>query len=125
MTIREVIAQAKAYRQPGIPEADMLQVINNVELRAIREVIRPRAGETETFEPYTEEDMNSELLIPAPYDRVYVHAINSENDDRENQIGNLSNERRYYESDFANYASWYTRTHVREPRRLRADWYGI
>jgi len=125
MTIREVIAQAKAYRQPGIPEADMLQVINNVELRAIREVIRPRAGEAEAFEPYTEADMGRELMIPAPYDRVYVHAINAENDDRENQIGNISNERRYYEYDFGNYASWYTRTHEREKLRMRSDWYGI
>ena len=123
MTIREAIAKAAQMRQPGLPEQDAIDVINEVEARIRREVTHPRdAGD---YEPYTEADMDARLTAAAPYDGMYVHALCAAVDDRENQIGNLSNARRFYEYDFGQYAAWYLRTHRPQGGVMRSDWYGV
>ena len=126
MTIRDVIAAVTQQRQPGLNEEEYLRVISDVDMKALREVIEPRGGElTDAWTAYTMEDADKELLIPAPYDKVYVHACCAEIDDRENQIGNLSNASRFFYSKFGDYAKWYLRTHRPAPKRLHSRWFGI
>ena len=126
MTIREAIARVSLYRSPAMPEADCLKVISDVDARALREIIEPQGGPaTQAFTLYTPEDGDRELMIPYPYDSVYADACCAEIDRRENQIGNLSNARRDYESAFADYARYYRRTHKPDGRQLHSGWYGI
>lgn len=126
MTIREVIAAVAQRRQPGLNEEEYLKVINDVEAKALREVIEPDGGEiTDEWAPMTMEDADKELLICSPYDDAYVLACCEEVDDRENQIGNLNNTQRIFYLRFGDWARYYTRTHGYKRRRMFGRWWGI
>lgn len=124
MTIRDVIAEVRQRREPGLPETDAIEVINDVEARIRREITDPR-GPEEPWARYTYDDMDAELTAPEPYDRMYVHAVLAEIDARENQIGNLSNARQDFNGVFYAFARWYLRTHRPERGHVGSGWFGV
>lgn len=125
MTIREAIAEARQMREPMVEGADAIRVLSDVDAKIMTEIIAPRGWDEITWQPYTEMEMDKELLACKPYDQMYVHALCMEQDDRENQIGNATNAARYFYSAFSQYAAYYVRTHRDRRKHVGSRWYGV
>lgn len=76
MTVSEAIARVDMIRPNGVPMAEKLRRLSELDGRIKLEIIDTHeGGEDISFTPYTEADNERELLIPAPYDDIYLHYL--------------------------------------------------
>lgn len=124
MTIRQVIDRVHLLRDPTIDDGGLLLIINQIEAEIERKIIHPRDAEI-AFKGYSEENMDTELKVPFPFDDVYIKGCVKEIDARENQIANYNNSERLYKEVFGELAAWWTRTHRQPNSRMHSQWWGI
>ena len=72
MTASEAIARAKEVRQGSIDYSQYLKWVNVLEGRVQVEISGKKPEEVIT---YTEESDNIQLLVPHPYDEVYIYYL--------------------------------------------------
>lgn len=79
MTIFEAIAQADGIRDNAMPTYAKIGWLRNVDQTVYEELIRGREGDEDVEYPsYTENDGSKELLVPPPYDMLYVYRLEAE-----------------------------------------------
>ena len=79
MTIFEAIAQADGIRDNEMPTYAKIGWLRNVDQTVYEELIRGREGDEDVEYPrYTENDGSKELLVPPPYDMLYVYRLEAE-----------------------------------------------
>ncbi|MCH5199236.1 MAG: hypothetical protein J1E34_10075 [Oscillospiraceae bacterium] len=128
MTITQVIQNVEQMRSPTGEAELLISFINDLEWRIKREIIdNSEDGDGYPFFGYSSEnDMNTELLAPPPYDEVYVQYCCYKMDLRENQIANANNSLERFENILDNLSRYWIRTHFPKQRSLlKSDIYGI
>ena len=79
MTIHEAIAQVDVLRDNGIPYRTKIQWLQNVDRTIYEELIQGREGAGRVSYPmYGEDNTDQELLVPSPYDMLYVYRLEAE-----------------------------------------------
>ena len=69
MTIREAICISEQLNPDQFPEEDKVRWLSNLDGQLKRDIFDTRQGlPAEEFAGYTMEDLDRELLVPAPYD---------------------------------------------------------
>lgn len=126
MKVSEVIQEYQELRKRPMPTGTLLRIINATEERIKTEIIDHCAdAEDYTFTGYTIEDLEEELLAPAPYDRIYVWACCYKHDLRENQVQNASNSYSIMEDIYKKLSSWWIRNHEPKRRQLSDPWHNV
>lgn len=70
-------------------------------------------GENVVFTGYTDEtDMETELLIPAPYEEVYLMWLEVQIDYANREYEKYNNAVLMYKESYNDYSNWYNRTHM-------------
>ena len=80
---------------------------------AILDVFASREGRPvpEGWSPYTVQDMEKELLIPAPYDNVYMDWLKSKTDYWQDE-SNYSNSSKVFNNGYMSFGDYWRRTHA-------------
>ena len=64
-------------------------------------------------------DQETELLVPAPYDEVYIHYMRMKWANLMQEDANYNRAANQYNSFYLGYADWVNRTHMPKPTRLK------
>ena len=123
MKIHEVIAQVNAMRDNSMPNHAKIAWLQNVDRTIYEELIRGREGQDQVEYPtYGDKDLDKELLVPSPYDMLYVYRLEAEVCYAYGETKKQANALIRYNELIASYAAKYTREH-RQIETARAVYY--
>ena len=115
MTIQQVLDQVDRRKANMMAREDKIAYLNEIENQIHREIImtHEHTQEQETAPSYDDEtDAGTVLLIPVPYDKLYVFCILSQIDQDYQEADKYNNDRAQFETNYEEMSDWYTRTHM-------------
>ena len=111
MTINEAIAAVDGLRNNQIPEDVKRAMLSELDGRIYREVIAP---ESVDFTGYTTEtNGETALLVPYPYDGLYVNYLEMEISRINGEMPRYNNAAIVFNEKYAAFKRWYNRTHTK------------
>lgn len=114
MTIIEAIARVDAVKPNVYQLPQKIKWLSALDGIIKREIIDTHeGGEDITFSGYMEDtNPNTELLVPAPYDEVYVRYLEMQIDYANNEYGKYNNSLMMYNSAYNAFEKYYNREHM-------------
>lgn len=77
-------------------------------------------GEDVVFEGYTDStDIMTELLVPAPFDEIYIRWLEAQIDYANGEYGKYNNSILMYQTAYEGYANYYNRNHLPKSSKIR------
>lgn len=114
MTILEAIARVDAVKPNVCQQPEKIKWLSELDGIVKNEIIDTHeGGEGVTFSGYTEDtNLNTVLLVPAPYDEVYIHFLEMRIDYANNEYGKYNNSMMMYNSAYSAFEKHYNRDHM-------------
>lgn len=114
MTILEAISHVDAVKPNSYSQTEKIAWLSRIDATIKNEIIDTHEGaENITFNGYDNEtDTSTELLVPAPYDEVYIRYLEMQIDYANNEYGKYNNSMVMYNAAYAAYEKYYNRTHM-------------
>jgi hypothetical protein len=109
----EVIYRADAQKPNVYSQEEKIRWLSALDGLVKKEIIDTHeGGEDVVFNGYNNlTDLNTQLLIPAPYDEVYIHWIEMHVDYANAEFGKYNNSKAMYNTALLAYEKYYNRTH--------------
>lgn len=111
MIIGDAIKEADRLKPNAFPTEDKLRWLERLERRVREEVLAHYTGTVPEVEPFTTEDLENELLVPAPYDEMYIHWLCAMMDYYEREIDSFNASNAMFEAVFVSFRNWYNWNH--------------
>lgn len=116
MTVHEAITQADHLKPNMYEEADKIRWLSRLDGRIYEEIIcthKYNEGETPvTFDGYGPDDGETELLVGAPYDELYVHWLEAQIDYNNMEYDGFNNTNAVFEALYTAFRNAYNRSHM-------------
>lgn len=113
MTIIEVITQTDRAKPNTYTQAEKIRWLSALDGQIKREIIDTHCGaEDVVFHGYDEgTPVTTVLLVPAPYDELYLFRLESMIDYSNREYDKYNNSVAMFNAAYASYAKYYNRTH--------------
>ena len=115
MTIKGLIDKVQEEKPNTFTDEKVLGFINEIEEDVADQL-------HEDFDPYTEVD-DTELIAPAPYDRLYVSYVKSQIDYANEEYASYQLNAEQHNQDFTDFINWVVRNGIAVnsymPKRFR------
>ncbi len=116
MTINEAITKIDNVKPNAYSTDDKIEWLSQLDGLVYQELIKTHNDFEETtenkFTGYTSEDGDEEMLIPFPYENVYIEWLTAQIDLTNADIGRYNNSVMSFYNDYNQFANWYTRNHM-------------
>lgn len=114
MTIIGAITRVDTVKPNTYSQMDKVKWLSELDGIIKAEIIDTHeGGEDVAFSGYTEyTDLDTKLLVPAPYDEVYIRYLEMQIDYANNEYGKYNNSMMMYNSAFAAFEKHYNRDHM-------------
>lgn len=114
MKIIEVITHVDSVKPNNYQLAEKIRWLSEIDGLIKSEIIDTHVGgEKIHFSGYTEEtDVDTELLVPAPYDEIYIRYLEMQIDYANNEYGKYNNSMMMYNTAYNAYLLYYNRNHL-------------
>ena len=114
MTIIGAITRVDTVKPNTYSQIDKVKWLSELDGIIKAEIIDTHeGGENAPFAGYTEyTDLDTKLLVPAPYDEVYIRYLEMQIDYANNEYGKYNNSMMMYNSALAAFEKYYNRTHM-------------
>lgn len=120
MTIRDLLNKVNKEKPSSFTEAELIAFVNEVEAEVAEQL-----GVTEvpvyTYEH--DDELDSVLLAPSPYDRLYVSYVKMQIDYSQEEYDSFTNNQAQHTQDFQDFTDWVVREGKKAkdsyPRRFR------
>lgn len=114
MTIREAIERLDTLKPNMAPEEQKVRWLSEVDGQVWNELIlKHEDAPFRLFNGYdAETDPETELLVPYPYDALYIHYLSAQVDLLNQEIGKYNNSAEMYNQGLKNYSDYYTGMHM-------------
>lgn len=114
MTILEAISRVDAVKPNSYSQTEKIAWLSRIDATIKNEIIDTHEGaENITFNGYDNDtDTNTELLVPAPYDEVYIRYLEMQIDYANNEYGKYNNSMVMYNAAYTAFEKYYNRTHM-------------
>ena len=114
MTILEAISRVDDVKPNSYSQTEKIAWLSRIDATIKNEIIDTHEGaENIAFNGYDlDTDTNTELLVPAPYDEVYIRYLEMQIDYANNEYGKYNNSMVMYNAAYAAYEKYYNRTHM-------------
>lgn len=114
MTILEAISHVDSVKPNSYSQTEKIAWLSRIDATIKNEIIDTHEGaENIAFIGYDNEtDTSTELLVPAPYDEVYIRYLEMQIDYANNEYGKYNNSLMMYNAAYAAYEKYYNRTHM-------------
>lgn len=121
MTLSEAISKIDELKPNHYTQEQKAKWIEDLDERIKVEIIDTHEGADKVvFKGYDPEtDADTELLVPAPYDEVYVFWLESRIDYSNSEIARYNNSISNYNAAYNAYANYYNRHNMPLTQRLR------
>ncbi len=113
MTILEAITQIDTVKPNGYGQTEKIKWLSELDGIVKAEVIDTHeGGENVSFSGYTDETaLTTKLLVPFPYDNIYIRYLEMQIDYANGEYGKYNNSMIMYNTAYSAYQSYYNRTH--------------
>lgn len=112
MTIIEAITHLNTVKPNGYGQTEKIKWLSELDGVIKAEIIDTHeGGENISFSGYTEADLNTKLLVPAPYDKLYNHYLEMQIDYANNEYGKYNNSMVMYNTVYTAFEKYYNREH--------------
>ena len=112
MTIQQAMDKADAMKPNMMLETVKIGFLSEIEGKIHEEIImtHEHTAEEETLPVYDEDtDTSTEMLVPAPYDMVYVYWLMAQIDHLNQEMDKYNNDRGLFEDAWGNFADYWNR----------------
>lgn len=114
MTIREAIERVDTLLQNTYTTVDKVLWLSELDGMVKKDIIDTHVGgEAISFSGYTAEtDMETVLLVPAPYDKIYLRWLEAQIHKHNDENKRWNNAILLYNSEWQAFADYYNRNHM-------------
>ena len=116
MKILEAIAEVDNLKPNMYAEDEKIKWLSRLDGRIWQDIVlthKRLEGETpETFEPYTVNDGEKDLLVGEPYDEMYVRWLEAQIDYSNMEYDSFNNSNAVFEALFSSFRNAYNRSHM-------------
>lgn len=114
MTIAEAISKVDALKPNTYSTEDKVAWLSTLDARVKKQVINAHEySDTIFFYGYDSvTDMETELLVPAPYDEMYLRWLEAQIDYHNSEDDRYNNAIMLFNNAYDGYKKFYTRTHM-------------
>ena len=121
MKIIEAINRIDSLKHNTYTNADKIEWLSRLDEMVLRLIIDTHeGGEDVLFSPYDErDDIGADLLVPAPFDSVYVHWLEAQIDYYNGEISRYNNSMAMFNEEYAAYQRYYNRNHMPKSRGFK------
>ena len=121
MTIMEALNRIDALKPNSYSPQDKTRWLSALDGIIKKEIIDTHeGGEGVAFNGYTDATpLTTELLVPAPYDDIYIRYLEMQIDYTNGEYGKYNNSMSMYNSAYSNYANYYNRTHMPKGKKFK------
>ena len=121
MTINEAISSLDALKHNTYTRSDKVTWLSRLDHRIQQEILDTHeASACMGFPGDTDDtDGDTELLVPAPYDEVYLRWMEAQIDYHNGEYGKYNNSITMYNQAYAAYRNYYNRTHMPLGNKLK------
>ena len=112
MTINEAINMLDSQKHNTFSRQDKLHWLSRLDGQIHRELLCLYGKKPEDFTGYTPEtDPDTTLLVPAPWDEIYLHYMTAQVDYLSGEMTRYANAAALYNAVLAAYVRYFNRTH--------------
>ena len=121
MTIIEAINRIDAIKPNSFSQQDKVRWLSTLDGIIKKEIIDTHEGaEKVTFNGYNENTLiTTELLVPAPYDDVYIRYLEMQMDYANGEYNKYDNSYAMYNNAYSAFARYYNRTNMPLGKKLK------
>lgn len=120
MKIREAIDMIDDLKHNTYSEAVKIQWLSRLDSMIKRLIIDTHEGGGDTeFSGYSSTDIETELLVPAPFDEVYLRWLEAQIDYANGEYDKYNNAILMYQTAYDAYANYYNRNHMPLGKKLK------
>ena len=114
MTIIEAINLIDNLKPNSYTQPNKIRWLSNLDWTVKTEIIDTHEGaESITFGGYDDDvDLTKELLVPKPYDDMYLKWLEAQIDYANGEYGKYNNSMTMFNTAYSAYANHYNRTHM-------------
>lgn len=115
MTLQEALDLADALKPNMMPRNTKIHFLNEIENQIYEELLlkHEHTEEEETRPEYdADTDDGTVLLVPPPYDMLYVYWLMSKIDMLNMETEKYNNDRALFETQYEDMSNWWTRTRM-------------
>lgn len=112
MKIIEAINHVDEVKPNNYSQTEKIRWLSTLDGTIKAEIIDNYEGaESISFEPYTEDSLLRELLVPHPYDEVYIRWLEAQIDYANGEYGKYNNSITMYNTAYAAFVRYYNKMH--------------
>lgn len=121
MTIMDALYRINEIKPNAYSQSEKIKWLSALDGIIKSEIIDTHEdGEDVVFNGYTEEaNLTTPLLVPAPYDEVYLRWLESQIDYANGEYGKYNNSLVAYNDAYSMFARYYNRTHMPKGTKLK------
>ncbi len=114
MTIIEAISRADAIKPNSYTQTEKIKWLSRLDGMVKTEIIDTHeGGEGIAFSGYNDDvELSTELLVPKPYEDVYIRYLEMQIDYANNEYGKYNNSMAMFDSAYSAYQKYYNRDHM-------------
>ena len=119
MTIIEAINKVDALKHNTYTQRDKVDCISRLDHKVKKFIIATHEGEVD-FSGYDDStDLQIELLIPAPYDEVYLRWMEAQIDYHNGEYEKYNNSIDMFNTAYQGYQNYYNRTNMPKGKKFK------
>ena len=121
MKISEAISRLDSLKHNTYSQSDKVEWLSRLDSMVKNHIIDTHEGADEvTFTGYDDStDLQTELLVPAPYDEVYLRWMEAQIDYTNGEYSKYNNSIDMFHTSFDSYANYYNRTHMPKGKKFK------
>lgn len=114
VTIMDVLCRIDELKPNSYTQSEKIRWLSTLDGVIKREIIDTHEdGENIVFEGYGEDvDLSTKLIVPAPYDDIYLRWLEAQIDYTNGEYGKYNNSITAYNDAYNLFARYYNRTHM-------------
>lgn len=120
MTIRQAIDRVDALKFNTYHQTDKIQWLSRLDWNILHGILELHDGTNTDFTGYDDNtDPNTQLLVPPPYDEVYIRWLEAQIDYHNGEYDKYNASITMYNTAFEAFANYYKRSHMPKPKGSR------
>ena len=120
MTIMDALYRIDEVKPNSYSQTEKIKWLSSLDGVIKAEIIDTHeGGEDITFKPYLETELTTSLLVPAPYDDIYIRWLEAQIDYANGEYGKYQNSMTMYNTAYSSFERWYNRTHMPKGNKFK------
>lgn len=121
MKVREAIDRIDSLKHNTYTNGEKVEWLSRLDGIIKAQIIDTHEGwEDVQFNGYTEaRDMETEMLVPAPFDDIYIRWLEAQIDYYNGELARYNNSMMMYQEDYDTYSRHYNRNHMPIGKKFR------